>query len=73
VTSGRSGEGTGRGGAIGSTIEVLAASTRGEMDATFARIATEERVQGFLVGSRLIALTSNRSYGRRRLRCAMAG
>ena len=38
--------------AIGCTIEVLTASTSGEIDAAFARIANEKRVQGLLVGSR---------------------
>jgi putative ABC transport system substrate-binding protein len=34
---------------IGSTIEVLTASTTGEIDAAFVRIANEKRVQGLLV------------------------
>jgi putative ABC transport system substrate-binding protein len=38
--------------AIGGTIEVLTASTSGEIDAVFARIANEKRVQGLLVGAR---------------------
>jgi putative ABC transport system substrate-binding protein len=35
--------------AIGCSIEVLTASTSGEIDAVFARIANEKRVQGLLV------------------------
>jgi putative ABC transport system substrate-binding protein len=35
--------------AIGGTIEVLTASTTGEIDAVFVRIANEKRVQGLLV------------------------
>jgi putative ABC transport system substrate-binding protein len=37
------------GSAIGRTIEVLAASTSGEIDAVFARTANEMRAQGLLV------------------------
>jgi putative ABC transport system substrate-binding protein len=37
---------------IGSSIDVLTASTTREIDAAFARIANEKRVQGLLVGSR---------------------
>ena len=37
--------------AIGGTIEVLTASTSGEIDAGFARIANEKRVQGLLVAN----------------------
>jgi putative ABC transport system substrate-binding protein len=36
---------------IGGTIEVLAASTSGEIDAAFARLANEKRVQGLLVSN----------------------
>ena len=37
--------------AISGTIEVLTASTRGEIDTVFARLANEKRVQGLLVSS----------------------
>jgi len=37
--------------AIGGTIEVLTASTSGEIDTAFARLANEKRVQGLLVAS----------------------
>jgi putative ABC transport system substrate-binding protein len=37
--------------AIGGTIDVLTASTTGEIDAVFVRIANEKRVQGLLVGT----------------------
>ena len=37
--------------AIGGSIEVLTASTSGEIDAVFARIANEKRVQGLLVAN----------------------
>jgi putative tryptophan/tyrosine transport system substrate-binding protein len=37
--------------AIGGTIDVLTASTSGEIDAVFVRIANEKRVQGLLVAS----------------------
>jgi putative ABC transport system substrate-binding protein len=37
--------------AIGGTIEVLTASTTGEIDAAFVRIANEKRVQGLLVAA----------------------
>jgi putative ABC transport system substrate-binding protein len=37
---------------IGSSIDVLTASNSREIDAAFARIANEKRVQGLLVGSR---------------------
>jgi putative ABC transport system substrate-binding protein len=37
--------------AISRTIEVLTASTSGEIDAAFARIANEKRVQGLLVAN----------------------
>ena len=36
---------------IGRTIEVLTASTTGEIDAVFMRIANEKRVQGLLVAA----------------------
>ena len=35
--------------AIGGTIDILTASTSGEIDAVFVRIANEKRVQGLLV------------------------
>ena len=38
--------------AIGGSIDVLTASTNREIDAAFARIANEKRVQGLLVGDR---------------------
>jgi putative ABC transport system substrate-binding protein len=44
--------------AIGGTIEVLTASTSGEIDAVFARIANEKRVQGLLVTSRSFLLAA---------------
>jgi putative ABC transport system substrate-binding protein len=37
--------------AIGATIDVLTASSSGEIDAVFARLASEKRVQGLLVAS----------------------
>jgi putative ABC transport system substrate-binding protein len=37
--------------AIGSSIQVLTASTSGEIDAVFARIANEKRVEGLLVAN----------------------
>jgi putative ABC transport system substrate-binding protein len=37
--------------ALGVTVEFLNASTRGEMDAAFARLADEKRVQGLLVSN----------------------
>jgi putative ABC transport system substrate-binding protein len=37
--------------AIGGTIEVLTASTSGEIDTVFARLASEKRVQGLVVGN----------------------
>jgi putative ABC transport system substrate-binding protein len=37
--------------AIGCSIEVLSASTSGEIDGVFARIANEKRVQGLVVAS----------------------
>jgi putative ABC transport system substrate-binding protein len=37
--------------AIGGRIEVLTASTSGEIDTIFARLANEKRVQGLLVSS----------------------
>jgi putative ABC transport system substrate-binding protein len=37
--------------AIGATIEVLTASTNGEIDTVFARLASEKRVQGLVVGN----------------------
>jgi putative ABC transport system substrate-binding protein len=49
--------------AIGSTIEVLTASTRGEIGAAFARIANEKRVQGLLVGDRSVFSRCTRSAG----------
>jgi putative ABC transport system substrate-binding protein len=37
--------------AVGGTIDILTASTSGEIDAVFVRIANEKRVQGLLVAS----------------------
>jgi putative ABC transport system substrate-binding protein len=44
--------------AIGGSIDVLTASTSREIDAAFARIANEKRVQGLLVGSRSFLLAA---------------
>jgi len=43
---------------IGGSIDVLTASTGREIDAAFARIANEKRVQGLLVGSRTFLLAA---------------
>ena len=44
--------------AIGGSIDVLNASTNREIDAAFARIANEKRVQGLLVSSRSFLLAA---------------
>jgi putative ABC transport system substrate-binding protein len=43
---------------IGGSIDVLTASTSREIDAAFARIVTEKRVQGLLVGDRSFFLAA---------------
>jgi putative ABC transport system substrate-binding protein len=44
--------------AIGGTIDILTASTTGEIDAVFVRIANEKRVQGLLVSSDILFFTA---------------
>jgi putative ABC transport system substrate-binding protein len=43
---------------IGGTIDILTASTSGEIDAVFMRIANEKRVQGLLVASEPLLLAA---------------
>jgi putative ABC transport system substrate-binding protein len=44
--------------AIGATIDILTASTSGEIDTVFARLADEKRVQGLLVSSQSFFLAA---------------
>jgi putative tryptophan/tyrosine transport system substrate-binding protein len=44
--------------AIGGTIDILTASTSGEIDGVFVRIANEKRVQGLLVASEALTVAA---------------